>query len=36
MILLTGDLVEVYEIQYEDTLAMEMNNAALCDAEDRV
>jgi hypothetical protein len=36
MVLMTDDLVEVYEIQYEDTLAMEINNTALCDVEDRV
>jgi hypothetical protein len=36
MILTTDDLLEAYEIHYEDTLAMEINNTALCDVEDRV
>jgi hypothetical protein len=30
------DLEEAYEIQYEDTLAMEINSTALCVVEDRV
>ena len=36
MIFMTDDLAETYEIQYEATLAMEINNTALCDVEDRV
>lgn len=36
MFLMTDDLVEEFEIQYEATLAMEINNTALCDAEDCV
>jgi hypothetical protein len=36
MVLMTDDLLQAYEIQYEDTLAMEINNTALCDVEDRV
>lgn len=36
VILMTDDLVEMYEIHYEDILAMEINNKALCDVEDRV
>jgi hypothetical protein len=33
---MTDDLVEVYEIHYEDTLATGINNTALGDVEDRV
>jgi len=33
---MTDDLAEAYEIQYEATLAMKINNTALCDAEDCV
>jgi hypothetical protein len=36
MILMTDDLVETYEIHYEDILAMEINNTKMCDVEDRV